>query len=119
MRKLFKWIGIILGGLLGLPVIAAVAFYFVGGAQLSKKYDVPVEAVSIPMDSGVVARGEHLTTILNSVNHRFVTLCVRSQCSLRQAQDRLLATKNLLPFAPRLFVRNERSLTPSRCPSGE
>lgn len=48
MRKLFKWIGITLGGLLGLLVLTAIVLYFVGGAKLSKKYDVPVQTVSIP-----------------------------------------------------------------------
>ena len=37
MRKLVKWIGIIFGGLLGLLVLADVAFYVVDGAKLSKK----------------------------------------------------------------------------------
>ena len=64
MRKLFKWIGITLGGLLGLLVLAAIVFYFVGGAKLSKKYDVPVQTVSIPADAEAVQRGEHLATIL-------------------------------------------------------
>jgi mono/diheme cytochrome c family protein len=64
MRKLFKWIGITLGGLLGLLVLAAIVFYFVGGAKLSKKYDVPVQTVSVPTDAEAVQRGEHLATIL-------------------------------------------------------
>ena len=63
MKKVFKWIGIILGGLLGLLVLAAVAFYFVGGAKLSKKYDVPVETVSIPTDADALRRGEHLAVV--------------------------------------------------------
>lgn len=63
MRKLFKWIGIILGGLLGLLVLAAVTFYFIGGAKLSKKYDVPIEMVSIPSDPTAVQRGAHLSVI--------------------------------------------------------
>jgi mono/diheme cytochrome c family protein len=64
MRKLFKWIGITLGGLLGLLVLTAIVLYFVGGAKLSKEYDVPVETVSLPTDGGAVARGEHLAAIL-------------------------------------------------------
>ena len=64
MRKLFKWIGITLGGLLGLLVLTAIVLYFVGGAKLSKKYDVPVQTVSIPTDADALQRGEHLATIL-------------------------------------------------------
>ena len=63
MKKLLKWIGIILAGLLGLLIVAAVTLYFVGGAKLNKKYDVPVETVSIPSDATAIQRGEHLATI--------------------------------------------------------
>ena len=63
MRTILKWTGIILGGLLGLLVLAAVVFYFAGGAKWTRKYDVPVETVSIPTDPAAVERGEHLATI--------------------------------------------------------
>ena len=63
MRMLFKWIGITLGGLLGLLVVTSIVLYFVGGAKLSKKYDVRVETISIPSDPAVVQRGEHLAVI--------------------------------------------------------
>ena len=52
MRTILKWTGIILGGLL---VLAAVASYFAGGAKWTKKYEVPVETVSIPTDPGSLA----------------------------------------------------------------
>jgi cytochrome c553 len=64
MRKLFKWLGIILGSLLGLLVLTVIVLYLAGGAKLGKKYDVPVRTVSIPTDADALQRGEHLTTIL-------------------------------------------------------
>jgi mono/diheme cytochrome c family protein len=64
MRKVFKWIGITLGGLLGLLVVTAIVLYFVGGSELGKRYDVTVQTVSIPTDAESVRRGEHLATIL-------------------------------------------------------
>jgi mono/diheme cytochrome c family protein len=64
MRKFFKWIGMILGGLLGLLLLTAIILYFRGGAKFSKKYDVPIETISIPTDAKEVQRGEHLATIL-------------------------------------------------------
>jgi len=64
MKKLFKWIGIIFGGLLGLLLLTAIALYFVGGATVGKKYDVPVQTVAIPTDAEAVQRGDHLATIL-------------------------------------------------------
>jgi mono/diheme cytochrome c family protein len=63
MRKFFKWTGIILGSLLGLVTVTAVVLYFTGGARLSKKYDVPVETVSIPAEVSAIQRGEHLAVI--------------------------------------------------------
>jgi len=63
MKKLLKWIGIILAGLLGFLIVAAVILYFVGSAKFGKKYDVPVETISIPSDTNAVQRGEHLATI--------------------------------------------------------
>ena len=63
-RKFLKWIGIVLGGLVGLLALAAVALYLVGSSKLDKKYEIPVEAVSVPADAQAVERGKHLATIL-------------------------------------------------------
>ena len=63
MRKLFKWIGITLAGLLGLLIATAAVLYFIGGAKLNRKYDVPVETISISSDPTTVQRGKHLATI--------------------------------------------------------
>jgi mono/diheme cytochrome c family protein len=62
-RKIFKWIGVLLGGLVGLLVLALVTLFLIGSAKLSKKYDVPVERIAIPTDTRAVQRGEHLATI--------------------------------------------------------
>jgi cytochrome c553 len=63
-RKIFKWIGIVLGSLAGLLVLALLAAYFLGDSKLGKTYDVPVEAITVPSDAQVVMRGEHLVDIL-------------------------------------------------------
>ena len=63
MRKIFKWTGIVLGGLVGLLALALVVLYIVGGAKAIKKYNVPVEANTIPTDAEAVQRGEHIATI--------------------------------------------------------
>jgi mono/diheme cytochrome c family protein len=62
-KKVLKWIGIVLGGLVGLLVLVLVVLYLLGTAKLNKKYEVPVEAVSVPTDAQVVQRGEHIATI--------------------------------------------------------
>lgn len=63
-RGILKWIGIVLGGLVGLVLVAAVALYFVGGARLNKNYDIPVAAVSIRSGGDALARGEHIATAI-------------------------------------------------------
>ena len=62
-KKVLKWIGIALAGLVGLLVIALVLLYLVGTNRLNKKYQVSVESVPLPSDAASVQRGEHLATI--------------------------------------------------------
>ena len=61
MRRVLKWIGIILGGLLGLLVVAAVVIFVLSSRSFSKTYDVEAAAVAIPTDSETLARGEYLS----------------------------------------------------------
>ena len=63
MKKTFKWIGIGLGGLVGVLALALGGLYFIGTAKVNKQYDVPVETISIPTDAQSIQRGEHLATI--------------------------------------------------------
>lgn len=66
IRKIFKWIGIVLGSLIGLLVLAFTFLYIIGTVkwnQLHGKYDVPVKTIPIPTDSTSMARGEHIATI--------------------------------------------------------
>jgi mono/diheme cytochrome c family protein len=60
MRNVFKWIGIVLGALAGLIVLAVVIVYVVSGARMNKTYNIQVEAVSVPTDAGSIAQGKHL-----------------------------------------------------------
>jgi mono/diheme cytochrome c family protein len=63
IRKILKWIGIVLGSLIGLLVLAFVVLYTIGSVKWSKfhgKYDVPVETIPIPTDPASIALGEHI-----------------------------------------------------------
>lgn len=64
VKKILKWVGIVLGSLIGLLVLALVVLYLLGSAKLNKTYDVPVEAITIPAEADAAQRGEHLTKIM-------------------------------------------------------
>ena len=67
IRKILKWIGIVLGSLIGLLVVAFAVLYIIGSVKWNrirgKDFDVPVEAILIPTDPASIARGEHIATI--------------------------------------------------------
>lgn len=59
MKKFFKWVGIILGSLLGLIIVLLTVLSLVGGARLNRTYDVQAENFAIPTDAESIAAGEH------------------------------------------------------------
>jgi mono/diheme cytochrome c family protein len=66
IRKILKWIGIGLGSLIGLLVLAFAVLYLIGSVKwdrLHGKYEVPVETIMIPTDQASLARGKHIATI--------------------------------------------------------
>ena len=59
MKKALKWIGIVLGSLVGLIVVIAVALILVGNARLNKTYDFPPSNIVVPTDADSIAYGKH------------------------------------------------------------
>lgn len=57
MRKFFKWLGIILGSLLGLILLVLLGLYINANVRLSKAYTVQAETITIPTDSASIERG--------------------------------------------------------------
>ena len=64
MKKVFKWIGIVFGALVGLILVLAAVFFFMGNSRLNKTYTFPSDNIAIPADAENLARGEHLTTMI-------------------------------------------------------
>ncbi|MFN2134960.1 MAG: c-type cytochrome [Candidatus Promineifilaceae bacterium] len=62
-RRILKWIGIVLGCLLGLLILSSASLYALGTAKFNKEYSFPVETVAIPTDAQSIERGQHLATI--------------------------------------------------------
>ena len=66
MRKVLKWVGIIVGVLLVVIILAAIGLYFVGKNNLNKTYDnVQVQMVTIPTDDAALVRGEHIAVAIS------------------------------------------------------
>lgn len=64
MKKILKWIGIVLGSLVGLLLVAALFLFLKGNAQLNKTYEFPPSNLAIPTDAESIARGKHLVTTI-------------------------------------------------------
>lgn len=60
MKKALKWIGIVVGSLVGLLLIAAIVLYAIGSHKLNRTYSYSVEGVTVPADADSIARGEHI-----------------------------------------------------------
>ena len=63
MKKVLKWIGIVLGLLVGLVVLAFGVVYVITEARLNKTYTIQVEPVSIPTNAAAIERGQHVAVI--------------------------------------------------------
>ena len=67
MKTILKWIGIVLGALVGLLVMAAIAVYALSEAKINAKYDAPtVNNITASTDPAVIARGQHLATAISA-----------------------------------------------------
>ena len=60
MKVLLKWLGVAIGAVIGLGVLALCGGYLVSTVQLKKRYPVAVAPITIPKDSAAIARGDHL-----------------------------------------------------------
>lgn len=58
MRKFFKWLGIVLGSLVGLILLAIAGLYISTSLRLNKTYTVQVETIAIPSDPASIERGK-------------------------------------------------------------
>ena len=63
MKKVLKWVGIVLGGLIVLVVIAVGAVYLISNSRFNKTYNIQPETVVIPSDAEAVTYGRHVAVI--------------------------------------------------------
>lgn len=60
MKRLFKWLGVLLGLLVVLVIIVVAVIYFASESKFSQTYNVQVDAIAIPSDSLSLAEGQRL-----------------------------------------------------------
>lgn len=63
MKRVLKWTGIVLAGLIGVVLLVALAGYFVSNRRLNRRYDIAVEPIPIPSDATSLEEGRRLTVI--------------------------------------------------------
>ncbi|MDX1613550.1 MAG: cytochrome c [Candidatus Promineifilaceae bacterium] len=63
MRRALKWVGIVLGSLIGLLIIAYVAVVIIVNQRANREYDVPAADLTIPTDAESIAEGQRLIAI--------------------------------------------------------
>ena len=60
MKRVFKFLGYLLGAVLLLAVIAVAAVYVLSARKLGRSYEVAVKTVAMPTDADAVLRGRHI-----------------------------------------------------------
>jgi mono/diheme cytochrome c family protein len=63
MRRLLRWLGIGVGAVLGLLLIALGVIYLLSQQTLNKRYPLPQATIVVPNDSASIAEGQRLATI--------------------------------------------------------
>jgi len=63
-KKILKWVGVVLGVIIVLALVAIGMQYARGQSKLSQTYKVPVEQVAIPTDATSIERGKQWATVM-------------------------------------------------------
>jgi mono/diheme cytochrome c family protein len=64
IMKVLKWIGIVLGSLVGLLLVVGAVMYLIGNSRLNKTYDFEPSNLTIPTDAESIALGKHRAEVL-------------------------------------------------------
>ena len=64
MKRIVKWTGIVLSGLIGLVLLMGLALYFIGMKNLTQTYpNITIETINIPADAEAIVHGKHVSII--------------------------------------------------------
>ena len=59
MKRVIRIIGVVLGSLLGIVLLAGVVLYLLGNARLNNVYDFPASNITVPEDAASIEYGKH------------------------------------------------------------
>ena len=68
MKKLLKWLGIIVAIIIGLLVVLVASIYILTNIRLNKSYTIQVESVEVPTDAASIEYGKHVAPISDCLN---------------------------------------------------
>jgi len=68
MRKVLKWLGIILATLVGVVVIVALAGYILSEQRINRSYALNDESLTLPADAASLAEGQRLVSLRGCVD---------------------------------------------------
>lgn len=60
--RVLKWVGIVLGGLVVVALVAVAGLYFMGESRWNKVYSIQPAAVALPSGPAALERGRHLAS---------------------------------------------------------
>ena len=80
MRRLLRWIGVVLGSVIALAIIAYGTVYALSERMLRRVYDLPAVALWIPTDAESIREGRRLATVRGCFN----------DCHGKEAEGRVL-----------------------------
>lgn len=60
MKKVLKWIGLILAALVGAILILGISLVLFAGSRINKTYNIQPEPLAIPSNEAALTRGQHL-----------------------------------------------------------
>ena len=64
LKKILKWVGILLAGLVALMIIGVISLYLITMDKLNKVYEIPPSGITVSSNPENIARGKHLVTVL-------------------------------------------------------
>ena len=59
MKRILKWIGIVLGSLVGVLIVACLVLYVMGNIRINKVYKFPASNIVLPTDPASLEYGKH------------------------------------------------------------